>query len=85
MLLYGLLLPEHWRQSFGIIAGPIAWAASNVPAIAKATSASPVPELVAGFFGTGLWSIFSFVVALLWKDPLGDRVRYAFSRPGRSP
>lgn len=85
MFLYGLLLPDDWRELFGTLGWPIDWAARTVPSTVKAASVSSIPELVAGFFGMATWAIVAFVAALIWKDPLGERVRYAFNQPGKSP
>lgn len=85
MFLYGLVLPDDWRELFGIFSWPIDWAAHTVPSTVKAVSVSPIPKLVAGFFGMATWVIVAFVVSMVWKDPLGERVRYAFNQPGKSP
>lgn len=85
MFLYGLLLPDDWRKLFGILGWPIDWAARTVPSTVKAASVSSIPELVAGFFGMATWVMVAFVVAMIWKDPLGERIRFAFSQPGKSP
>lgn len=80
MLVFGLLLPTNWRELFGLLGLPIDWAAQTAPAIVKVASVSPIPELVSGFFGFAAWAVVCFAVMLAWKDPLAERVRYAFTR-----
>lgn len=81
MILYGMLLPKDWETLFGPLAFPIAWAANLAPATVKAAALSPIPELVRGFYGTSSWVSVFFAIVLASKDPLGARVRFAFSRP----
>lgn len=84
MILYGLMLPKGWETLFGPLAFPIAWAAQLAPATVKVTALSPIPELVKGFYGLSSWVSVFFAVLLASKDPMGARVRFAFSRPGWS-
>jgi hypothetical protein len=81
MILYGLLLPTSWESILGPLALPIAWAAQLAPATGKAAASSPIPELVRGFYGLSSWVSVLFALLLASKDPLGERVRFAFSRP----
>lgn len=81
MILYGLLLPTSWESILGPLALPIAWAAQLAPATGKAAASSPIPELVRGFYGLSSWVSILFALLLASKDPLGERVRFAFSRP----
>lgn len=85
MVAYGLLLPTNWQEMFGIFGFLINWAGQTAPATVKVASVSPIPELVSGFFGFGAWGVVCFAVLLAWKDPLAERIRYAFTRPGKSP
>jgi len=82
MFLYGIILPRTWESLFGPIAWPIAWVAHTAPAIIKMAKLSPIPELVQGFFGSAAWVSTLVTAILVRKDPLGARIRYAFSRPG---
>ena len=53
LFIYGCFLPENWREAFGLLARPIAFAAEYVPAIHKAvgTAQAVRPELGYGFLG----------------------------------
>lgn len=82
MFVYGLLLPNDWRQQFGLFAQPIIWAADTLPSIAKLATFSSMPELIRGFYGLGAYVVplFGFLM-VVFCGALGARVRHAFSRP----
>lgn len=84
MFLYGLLLPTNWEELLGPLAWPISWAAQTAPATMKVAQLSPIPELVRGFYGMVSWVVILFAVSLAVKDPIGERVKFAFTRPGAS-
>jgi hypothetical protein len=82
MFIYGLLLPTDWQQRFGLAALPIDWAVENVPSIAKMAEVSPIPELIKGFYGIGVYVSPLFGLLMVsFCGALGARIRYAFSRP----
>lgn len=85
MFIYGLVLPTDWQQLFGPFAQPIVWAANTVPSIEKMASASPIPELIRGFYGIGVYvlPLFALLLSLICGE-FDARIRYAFSRPGWS-
>ena len=84
MCLYGLLLPSNWAELLGPLSWPIAWAAGSAAGAANVTQLSPIPTLVSGFLGLSSWVVVLFALTLAWKDPMGERVQFAFSRPGAS-
>jgi hypothetical protein len=85
MFAYGILLPAQWQDLFGIFAWPIQFAAQSAPATVKVSELSPIPDLVNGFFGLGSWVVIAFTLILVSRDPIGERIRFAFSRSGKSP
>ena len=84
MCLYGLLLPSNWAELLGPLSWPIVWAASSAPGAVNLTQISPIPTLVSGFLGLSSWVVVLFALTLAWKDPMGERVQFAFARPGAS-
>lgn len=82
MFLYGIFLPVSWEDRFGPFGEFITWTALTVPAAVKLAEVSPIPELVSGFVGLGAWVAPAFALLFVSKDPIGERVRFAFSRPG---
>lgn len=84
MFLYGLLLPTNWEELLGPLGWPISWAAQTAPATMKVALLSPIPELVRGFYGMVSWVAILFAVSLAVKDPIGERAKFAFTRPGVS-
>ncbi len=81
MFVYGILIPADWKTFFGIFGEPISWASKVVPAIDKLARVSPIPELVLGFVGLSSLAVPILGLLTALKDPMRERIRFAFSRP----
>lgn len=68
LFIYGCFLPENWREAFGVLARPIAFAAEYVPAIHKAvgTAQAVRPELGYGFLGMAAYIPLIFALCFAW-------------------
>jgi hypothetical protein len=76
----GLLLPSNWAERLGISAEPISWAALHVPSVSKMVAASPIGDVVQGFFGIAALLLPIFYLLLVVRDPIGLRFEYALNR-----
>lgn len=68
LFVYGLCLPETWREGFGVFAKPIAFAAEHVPAIHKVVifGNTARPELGYGFLGLAAYVPLIYALCFAW-------------------
>lgn len=82
---YGFFLPENWQQPFGVLAVPIEFVASTVPAISKMALVSPIPNLVNGFLGLAYLAIPIVSFWLFIGDSIALRCCYFRDQLTASP
>ena len=83
--LVGLAFPSEWATSFGPIAAPLEWTVRIVPSIEKAAAISPIGDLVRGYFAFLFFTSFLMVLVIVWRDPLVERLKYAFTAGNANP
>ena len=66
VLLYGLFLPDNWKENFGILTVPILWAGQHIPIIYNVIEIGANPEFVSGFMGLVIYIPFICNVFFIW-------------------
>ena len=80
LFIFGMLLPNDWRNIFGIFFEPISWVAGVIPSIKKIAAISPISELVQGFFGGAFLFLPLFYAAIIRRDSIGLRFNNSLDR-----
>ena len=83
LFLFGMLLPNDWRQKFGMLSTLISWVAGVIPSINKVAAISPISELVQGFFGAAFLFVLIFYAIVMRRQEmagLGSRFKHALHR-----
>ena len=62
MVFYGIFLPNDWESVFGVFGAPISLVADNIPSVVNLSKASPMPNIIRGFFGMSFWIIILFLI-----------------------